>query len=218
MTTISASILSADFSNLKDQIHQCELAGVDKIHVDVMDGQFVPNLTMGPFLVENIRKITRLPIDVHLMIVHPENFISAFVDAGADYISIHIEGNPHTHRIISSIKQLNRKAGIVLNPGTPVESISAIIPYIDFVLVMSVNPGFSGQSFIPETLPKIRLIKKMIMEKQSSAFIQIDGGITANLAAEVVLAGVDCIVAATSIFKHPEGIKAGVNEIRNNLK
>ena len=218
MTTISASILSADFSNLKDQIYQCELAGVDKIHIDVMDGQFVPNLTMGPFLVENIKKVTNLPIDVHLMIVHPENFISAFGDAGADYLSVHIEGNPHIHRILKSIKLLNRKAGIVLNPGTPAESISAIIPFIDFVLVMSVNPGFSGQTFIPETLSKIRLIKAMITERQSNAFIQIDGGITANLVPEVVSAGVDCIVAATAIFKHPDGIKAGVDEIRINLK
>lgn len=211
---LSASILSADFSNLSDQIQQAEQAGVDWIHIDVMDGHFVPNITMGPFIVETCKRITRLPLDVHLMIEKPENHIESFMDAGADYLSVHIEGNPNTHRTLQSIRARGVHPGIVLNPGTTAGQIQAVLPFVDFALVMTVNPGFSGQNFIHEAAAKIPEIRRMAAGSNPGLKIEVDGGITAETLPVVKAAGADICVAATAIFKHPGGIEAGVRALR----
>ncbi|MHB0922951.1 MAG: ribulose-phosphate 3-epimerase [Bellilinea sp.] len=211
---LSASILSADFSNLYDQIRQVEQAGVEWIHIDVMDGHFVPNITMGPFIVETCKRITKLPLDVHLMIEKPEKHIDAFVNAGADYLSVHIEGNPNIHRTLQAIRTQRAHPGIVLNPGTPASYIQAVLSFVDFVLVMSVNPGFSGQQFIPEVTGKIIEIRRMVDQSNQHVIIEVDGGITAETLPIVRAAGVDVCVAATAIFKHPKGIVAGVRALR----
>ncbi len=213
---LSASILSADFSDLRDQIRQVEEAGVDWIHIDVMDGHFVPNITMGPFIVETCKRITRLPLDVHLMIEQPERHIAAFMDAGADYLSVHIEGNPNIHRTVQSIHARGVHPGIVLNPGTPTGQVQALLPFVDYALVMSVNPGFSGQNFIPETSEKVREIRRLSTDLNPSLKIEVDGGITAETLPLVKAAGVDICVAATAIFKHPAGISAGVQALRES--
>ncbi len=215
---LSASILSADFSNLSAQIRQAEDAGVDWIHVDVMDGHFVPNITMGPFIVETCRKITSLPLDVHLMIDKPENHIQSFINAGANWVSVHIEGNPNIHRTLQTIHSLGAKAGIVLNPGTPAQAIEAVLPFIDLVLVMTVNPGFSGQSFIPQILGKINTIRNMLTATNVDAILQVDGGINSQNIFSIAEAGANCFVAATAIFKHPRGIAEGVNSLRTELQ
>lgn len=211
---LSASILSADFSDLRDQIHQVEEAGVDWIHIDVMDGHFVPNITMGPFLVETFKRVTKLPLDVHLMIEQPERHIDSFMDAGADYLSVHIEGNPNIHRTVQSIRSRGVHPGIVLNPGTPTGQLQALLPFVDYALVMSVNPGFSGQNFIPESSEKIREIRLLSAELNPGLKIEVDGGISAETLPLVKAAGVDICVAATAIFKHPAGIAAGVQALR----
>jgi ribulose-phosphate 3-epimerase len=212
---ISTSILSADFSRLAEQIQAGEDAGIDWIHVDVMDGQFVPNITMGPFIVETVRKITPLPIDVHLMIEYPERHIKAFADAGANHISIHIENNPNVYRTLQELRELSVHPGIVINPGTPAASIAGVIDSVDMVLVMTVNPGFSGQNFIPQTVSKVAEVKNMLESHGSQALIEVDGGITAETIPLVYRAGARVIVAATAIFKHPGGISAGVRALRN---
>lgn len=213
---LSASLLSAaDFSRLGDEIRAAEQGGVDMIHVDVMDGMFVPNISMGPFIVEALRKITNLPLDVHLMIEKPENHIQAFRSAGASILTVHIENTPHIFRILQVIHSLDCKAGIALNPGTPVSQIAAILPLLDQILVMTVNPGFSGQQFIPQTIGKITQVKHMLDESNCQAVIQVDGGITAENISRVVNAGAQCIVAATSIFRYPLGVAAGVSALRN---
>jgi len=211
---LSASILSADFSNLRDQIRQAEEAGVDWIHIDVMDGHFVPNITMGPFIVETCKRITKLPLDVHLMIEQPERHIDAFMDAGADYLSVHIEGNPNIHRTVQSIRARGVHPGIVLNPGTPTGQVQALLPFVDYALVMSVNPGFSGQNFISESSEKIREIRRLSADLNPSLKIEVDGGITADTLPLVKAASVDICVAATAIFKHPAGISAGIQALR----
>jgi ribulose-phosphate 3-epimerase len=211
---LSASILSADFAYLADQIRAAELAGVDWIHVDVMDGLFVPNISMGPFIVEAVQRITRLPIDVHLMIEYPERHIRAFADAGASRISVHIENNPNVHRTLQELREMKVHPGIVLNPGTPASSIGAVIDAIDMVLVMTVNPGFSGQSFIPQTVVKVGEVKQMLAAHGSQALIEVDGGITQETLPSLYQAGARVIVAATAIFKHPHGISAGVQALR----
>ncbi|MBI9035117.1 MAG: ribulose-phosphate 3-epimerase [Bacteroidales bacterium] len=214
---LSSSILSADFSNLQKDIRLAEGAGVDWLHIDVMDGVFVPNISMGPFIVETCRKITELPLDIHLMIQKPELHINSFVDAGADKISIHIEDNPNVHRTLQTIKQKGCQPGIVLNPGTPASAIGSVLNSVDMVLVMSVNPGFSGQKFIPEMTEKIAKIKIMLQEIDSLALIQVDGGITHTTLPKTFKAGASVFVAATSIFKHPEGIQNGVAALRNSI-
>ena len=211
---LSSSILSADFAHLADQIHEVEEGGVDWIHIDVMDGRFVPNITMGPFIVETARRITRLPLDVHLMIEQPEVHLESFARAGASNLSIHIENTPHVYRSINRIKELGCKAGIVLNPGTPPDRIAEVLPIIDYVLVMTVNPGYSGQQFIPGMVKKVAQVRKMIEELGSPALIEVDGGITADTLPSVYAAGARLIVAATAIFKNPEGIPAGIEALR----
>jgi ribulose-phosphate 3-epimerase len=212
---ISSSIISLDFLSFEEELKIAERAGVDWLHIDVMDGQFVPNITIGPMFLPFCKKATNLPLDVHLMINQPERHIEAFAKGGADYISVHIENNPNVLRIIQQIKELGCKAGIVLNPGTPAESIVELLPFVDLVLVMSVNPGFSGQKFLPEMLPKIKMIRKLIDLSPKKILLQVDGGINKDTIKEVIDAGADVIVAATAIFKFSLGIKAGVDALRN---
>lgn len=212
---LSASILSADFGNLSGQIAEIERAGVDWVHVDVMDGHFVPNITMGPFIVKTVRALTRLPLDIHLMIEKPENFIDAFHQAGADRISIHIEDNPNVETTLEYIQRLGIKAGLVLNPETAIETIIPFINHIDLLLVMSVNPGYSGQQFIPSSLNKIHTVHNLMVENKKYIHVQVDGGITSQNVKQVVDAGADVIVAATAVFQHPDGIAAGVHSLRS---
>jgi len=211
---ISASILSADFTRLGNQIQEAEQAGVDWIHVDVMDGHFVPNLTMGPFIVEACRRATSLPLDVHLMINSPEHFLEGFASAGASLISVHVENSANLYRTLQKIHELGCKAGVVLNPGTSAHSIEPVLHLVDLVLVMSVNPGYSGQAFLPEVLPKIALIQSWLDASHSATLIEIDGGMNPQTLPLALLAGVRVFVAATSVFKHPQGIAAGVHSLR----
>jgi len=211
--TLSASILSADFSNLGKQLTEAEQAGIDWVHVDVMDGHFVPNITMGPFIVATCRRVSTLPLDVHLMIEKPERHIEAFAEAGATWLTVHIESNPNIHRIIENIHAMGCKAGISLNPGTPISAITAVLPYIDMVLVMTVNPGYSGQKFIPGIVEKIAEIKQQISNYSHPIRIEVDGGITPDTLPIAQHAGADTFVAATSIFGHPDGIRAGARSL-----
>lgn len=214
---ISASILSADFSNLEKQIRDCEDAGVDWIHIDVMDGHFVPNLTMGPFIVETCKKITDLPLDCHLMVEKPESMVKAFADAGASIITIHQENNPNVHRTLQLIKSLGCLSGIAINPGTNAHNMDALYSMIDLVLVMTVNPGFSGQAFIPDVIQKIKTISTMIAQQKNEIHLEVDGGITSSTIASVHQAGADTFVSATAIFTHPQGIAGGVKELRQSI-
>ena len=215
---LSASILAADFSNLGDQIHQAEDAGVDWIHIDVMDGHLVPNITMGPFIVETCRKITRLPLDVHLMIENPDMHTESFAVAGADRLSIHLEDNPNIHRSLQNIRDLGCKNGLVINPGTPVTSAEPLLPFIDLLLVMSVDPGYFGQEFIPEVIGKIEYLRKFIDQKNLPVLLQVDGGITSTTLPPLMKAGIDVAVAATAIFKNSSGIAQAVKDLRFSIK
>ncbi len=208
---IAPSILSADFGRLAEEIRSVEAAGADWIHVDVMDGHFVPNITMGPMVVQAAKKASSLLLDVHLMIENPDKYAPEFAEAGADLISVHAEACPHLNRSIDLIHSLGCRAGAVLNPSTPLESLEWTLPYLDLVLLMSVNPGFGGQSFIPETLEKIRRLKKMIKERGKSILVQIDGGINRHTIAGAAEAGADVLVAGSAIF----GTKDYTETIRN---
>lgn len=214
---ISPSILSADFLHLQDALSQAEAAGADWVHIDVMDGHFVPNLTMGPFIVEACRRATRLPLDVHLMIENPDRLIPAFIEAGADYLTVHVETCPHLHRTLESIRVREVRAGVSLNPATPAAAIGEVLPMLDLVLVMSVNPGYSGQRFIGSVVPKIEQIRKSLDAIGSAARLQVDGGITPETAPAVVQAGADVLVAASAVFGHPEGIAAGLKALRRSI-
>jgi ribulose-phosphate 3-epimerase len=200
MVEIAPSILSADFRRLGEQIATVERAGASYIHVDVMDGHFAPNLTVGPFIVEWVRKATKLPIDAHLMIENPDNFVGAFARAGANMLSVHPEATYHLDRTINHIRQVGCQAGVVLNPATPLAMIEEVIADVDYVLLMSVNPGFSGQKFIPSSLDKLRRLRDLILMKSSPARIEIDGGVGPGNAGEVVAAGAEILVAGSSIF------------------
>ncbi len=200
---LSPSILSADFANLERDVKLVEQAGVDYIHVDVMDGQFVPNITLGPNVVKAIRPTTKLPLDVHLMIVEPERFIEDFAKAGADIIAVHQESTPHIHRALQMIRSFDVKAGVVINPGTPVEAIKHVLPLADLVLVMTVNPGFGGQSFIPECLDKIAELARLKKEHNYSYEIEVDGGIVPETATLCAKAGADVFVAGSYIYNAP---------------
>ncbi|MDH4229399.1 MAG: ribulose-phosphate 3-epimerase [Nitrospirota bacterium] len=203
---IAPSILSADFARLAEEVAAVEAAGADVIHVDVMDGHFVPNLTIGPVVVEWLRKVTRLPLDCHLMITDPDRYIGEFVAAGADCITVHQEACPHLHRTVQLIREEGAKAGrkvmtgVSINPATPVETLSEILPDCDLVLIMSVNPGFGGQKFIPGALDKVRRLRRMVDERRLSTYIEIDGGIKADNIAQVAKAGVDVFVAGSAVF------------------
>jgi ribulose-phosphate 3-epimerase len=214
---IAPSILSADFLHLGDQINACERAGADWIHVDVMDGHFVPNLTMGPFIVEHVRRATSLPIDVHLMIEHPGNLLEAFAKAGAGHQTVHIETCPDIVGTLKTIRSFGCKAGVTLNPATPASTLAPALPYADLVLVMTVHPGYSGQSFMPEVLPKIVEISQMLNALGSPADLEVDGGISTITLPEVRNAGANAFVAAHAIFNHPGGIAEGIRALRESL-
>jgi len=201
---IAPSILSADFSRLGEEVRAVEAAGADWMHLDVMDGHFVPNLTIGPGIVKAVDRVTNLPLDVHLMIDNPADFIEEFAKAGADYLVVHQEGQPHLHRLVGRIRQLGVKAGVALNPSTPLNTLADILPEIDLLLIMSVNPGFGGQSFIPGALAKLRAAREMIDRVNPAVLLEIDGGITADNAAAVRETGVDAMVSGSGIYGHKD--------------
>jgi ribulose-phosphate 3-epimerase len=211
---LSASILSADFTRLGQQIAEAEKAGTEWIHVDVMDGHFVPNLTMGPFIVRACRRVTRLPLDVHLMIESPENLLEVFAEAGATNLSVHVETCPNLHRTLQTIRELGCKAGVVLNPATPVALIEPVLHMVDLVLVLSVNPGFSGQTFLPEVLQKISSLRRDLEQINPHVWLEVDGGLNTQTLPLVVEAGANVFVAAQAIFDHPGGITTGVQQLR----
>lgn len=200
MVKIAPSILSANFLKLGEEIRAAEEAGADMIHIDIMDGHFVPNITIGPFIVESIRKITTLPLDVHLMIEEPDTYLKDCIKAGADYITVHLEASVHLHRTVHWIKEGGVKAGVSLNPATPVWSLEYILPDIDLALLMSVNPGFGGQGFIPQILGKIKTLKQFIEERDLSVLIEVDGGINLDNAKDVASAGTDILVMGSAFF------------------
>lgn len=217
MKKIAPSILSANFSYLGQEIKDVEKAGADWIHVDVMDGHFVPNITMGPLIAEAARNSTALPIDVHLMIENPDLYIPEFIKAGADYISVQVEACPHLHRTISIIKDEGVKAGAVLNPATPLSAITYVLEDLDFVLIMSVNPGFGGQSFIHSSLDKIRQLKSMIDEAGLDVLIQVDGGVNAKTIADISAAGADIFVAGSAIF-NTDNYKEAIDMLKAKME
>jgi ribulose-phosphate 3-epimerase len=200
MKLIAPSILSADFSKLGDEIKAVEAAGADWIHADVMDGHFVPNITIGPLIVEAVKRVTDLPIDVHLMIENPDNYISAFAEAGASYISVQVETCIHLNRTVQLIKDCGAKPGVVLNPATPLDNLEWVLEDVDYVLIMSVNPGFGGQAFIPGSLDKISALRKQIQDRGLSVLIEVDGGVNEKTIAEIASAGTDVFVAGSAIF------------------
>ncbi|MBB6282118.1 ribulose-phosphate 3-epimerase [Geobacillus subterraneus] len=204
MIRIAPSILSADFARLAEEIRSVEEGGADWIHVDVMDGHFVPNLTLGPPIVAAIRPVTKLPLDVHLMIIDPDRYIPAFAEAGADLISVHVEACVHLHRTIQLIKEQGAKAGVVLNPHTPVDMIRHVMAEVDLVLLMTVNPGFGGQAFIPAVVPKIREVAELAKEQNKAIDIEVDGGVNAKTAPLCVEAGANVLVAGSAIYNAPD--------------
>lgn len=212
---IAPSILSADFGRLAEEVRAVEAAGADLIHVDVMDGRFVPNLTIGPLVVEAVKRSTRLPLDVHLMIVEPEKYVDAFVSAGASRLTVHVEASPHLHRTLQQIRKAGAMPAVSLNPSTPLSAIEEVLPDLGMVLIMSVNPGFGGQSFIPQSLDKIRRLRRMIDERKLQVEIEVDGGIKASNVREVIAAGADVIVAGSAIFNAPD-YRAAIDELRRN--
>jgi ribulose-phosphate 3-epimerase len=212
---IAPSILSADFARLAEALKTAEEGGADWIHVDVMDGHFVPNLTIGAPVVKALRKETSLPLDVHLMIEKPEKLIEAFVAAGADYLTVHVEASTHLHRTIERIRELGAKPGVSLNPGTPLSAISEILPYVDLVLVMSVNPGFGGQRYIPTSTAKIAALKKMLDERGLwGVEIEVDGGVTVKTAPEVVAAGATTLVAGAAVFNSEGSVRDNIAALK----
>ncbi|MDH3809967.1 MAG: ribulose-phosphate 3-epimerase [Desulfuromonadales bacterium] len=209
------SLLSADFSRLGEDVQAVDRAGADYIHIDVMDGHFVPNITIGPLVVDALRKVTDKPLDVHLMIENPDLYIPAFAKAGAGIITVHQEAVPHLHRTVQLIKSLGKKAGVSLNPATPVETLDVILDELDLVLIMSVNPGFGGQSFIPSALDKIRALRQRITERGLSTELEVDGGVKIDNIREVVAAGADVLVAGSAVF-NTEDYAATITALREN--
>ncbi|MCP4542016.1 MAG: ribulose-phosphate 3-epimerase [Chloroflexi bacterium] len=211
---IAPSILAADFSCLREAISSAEAAGADYIHVDVMDGYFVPNITVGPPVVRALRRITHLPLDVHLMISDPTRYVPAFADAGADGLTVHVEATPHLHRVLQQIRDLGLRPGVTLNPATPAVAIGEVLHDVDLVLVMTVNPGFGGQAFIEHTLRKIEQVRNMLDSAGSEAELEVDGGIGPQTAERVVAAGATVLVSGTAVFGATEGVTAAVEAIR----
>lgn len=217
MAILAPSILSADFSNLSQQIRLTEMGGADWIHCDVMDGHFVPNITIGPVIVKAVRKITKLPVDVHLMIEKPDRYLEAFADAGADYISVHVEEVVHLNRTINRIKELGCKAGTVINPTTPVAAITDIAEYLDLLLIMTVNPGFGGQKFITNSIRRIEEAANLRSKLKAKFLIEIDGGVNTDTIVMAKKAGVDVFVAGSAIFD-ADNITATTTEMKNLIK
>jgi ribulose-phosphate 3-epimerase len=218
LTLIAPSILAADFGNLARDVKAAEAAGADWIHVDVMDGHFVPNITIGPLVTEAVRKATSLPVDVHLMIEHPERYLQDFVRAGADRVTVHQEACPHLHRTLQQIRELGALPGVAINPSTPVWTLQDVLPYLELVLVMTVNPGFGGQAFIPSTTKKIRAVRDLLGEVgRGEVPLQVDGGVGPDTAALVVDAGANVLVAGSAVFGHPGGVSEGIRALRTSV-
>lgn len=216
MTLIAPSLLSADFGNLSREVKLTEEAGADMLHIDVMDGLFVPNITIGPLVVEAIRKSTKLPLDVHLMIINPDKYIDDFIQAGADIITVHAEASVHLHRTIWNIKNKGIKAGVSLNPATSLSSVEEVIRDLDLLLIMSVNPGFGGQSFIPSSLDKIKRARELLIRNESNALIEVDGGVKLSNAREIVKAGADILVMGSEFYSQND-YRAFMSELRKVL-
>ena len=214
---IAPSLLAADFTRLGEQVKAAADNGADWFHIDVMDGHFVPNITMGPFIVEAVRRVTDVPLDVHLMILEPERYIQSFADAGANNIAVHLEASPHLHRSLQMIRDTGCKVGVAINPHSPALLLSEIITMVDLVNVMTVNPGFGGQSFIKDMKSKIAELRAMIGNVRGHVDIEVDGGINPDTAAHAVQAGANILIAGTSVFQHPAGVKAGIDELRESL-
>ncbi len=214
---IAPSILAADFTQLGQQVADADAGGADLIHIDIMDGRFVPNITMGPLVVKAVRRVTQLPLDVHLMIIEPERYIQAFADAGADMISVHIEASPNLHRTLQMIREAGCKAGVALNPHTPASALSEVITMLDLINVMTVNPGFGGQTFIMDTKSKIAELRAMVGDIHGSIDIEVDGGINTETASHAVQAGANVLIAGTSVFSHADGAAAGIQSLRQTL-
>jgi len=214
---LAPSVLSADFSRLGEHVREAEAAGADRIHVDVMDGHFVPNITIGPLVVRALRKVTALPLETHLMIEEPDRYAKAFVEAGSTSLLVHVEGAIHLHRTVALIQSLGVGAGVVLNPATPASLLEEILPDVDQVLVMTVNPGFGGQKFIAGTLPKIGRVRQMIDRVHPECQLEVDGGIDATTAPQVVRRGARVLVAGSAIFNASEGIAAAMNRLRDSV-
>jgi ribulose-phosphate 3-epimerase len=212
---IAPSILSADFTRLGEHIREAEQGGADWIHVDVMDGHFVPNITIGPLIAAAAKRSTGLPIDVHLMIEKPERYLADFARAGADYLTVHVETSPHLHRTVQQIRELGVKPGVTLNPATPADALADILPYVDLVLVMSVNPGFGGQSYIPTSTAKIARIRRMLDERRlGHVELQVDGGVAPDTIADVVRAGASCVVAGSAIYNAKAPVAENIRLLR----
>ena len=211
---LAPSILSADFARLGEQVAEVEAAGADRIHIDVMDGHFVPNITIGPVVVRSLRRVTRLPLEAHLMIAEPDRYLEAFAEAGADGLTVHVEGAIHLHRTLESIVKLGRRVGLALNPATPAAALEEVLSELDLVLVMTVDPGFGGQDFIASTVPKIRRIRELIDRVRPACELEVDGGIHPATAPLVVEAGARVLVAGSAVFEDPAGIRAGMQRLR----
>lgn len=214
---IAPSILSADFARLGEEVRAVDAAGADWIHVDVMDGRFVPNLTIGPLVVKALRGVTTRPLDVHLMIVEPERYVDAFADAGADVITVHVEASTHLHRTLQAIRARGKKAGVSLNPHTSEEAVRYVLDQLDLVLVMSVNPGFGGQDFIDAVLPKIERLRELIDRSGRSIALEVDGGVKAGTAKKVARAGADVLVAGNAVFRAPD-YRAAIDALREDAR
>jgi len=217
MMKIVPSILSADFARLGEQVREAEAAGADGIQIDVMDGHFVPNITVGPLVVEAVRRVTKLPLEAHLMIENPDRYVADFATAGADLIIVHQEVTPHLQRIVQQIKDLGKRAGVAINPATPSVVLEEILECLDLVLVMTVNPGFGGQEFIPGTLPKIRRVRQMMTQRGLACDLEVDGGIHVATAPLVVAAGANVLVVGNAIFGDGEGVAAAMRRLRRAL-
>lgn len=211
---IAPSILSADFAHLGAQVAEAEAGGADWVHVDVMDGHFVPNLTIGPLVVQALRPVTTLPLDVHLMIEAPERYLEDFARAGADVLTVHWEACTHLHRTLQQIRELGVKAGVSLNPATPVSVLEEVLSEVDLVLLMSVNPGFGGQSYIPSSTAKIRKLRQLMQECESAALVEVDGGVNAQTIREVVVAGADVLVAGSAVFNDRKSVAENLSDLR----
>ncbi len=217
MIGLVPSILSADFTRLGEQVREAEEAGAQRIQIDIMDGHYVPNITMGPLIVESVRRCTKLPLEAHLMITNPQDYIETFAQAGADVIIVHQETCPHLHRIIQQIKEAGRMAGVALNPSTPVFLLQDVLSLLDLVLIMTVNPGFGGQEFIPETLPKISYLRQLLTQRGLHCDIEVDGGIHEATISQVVKAGANLLVAGSAVYNDRESVKDAISRLRRAI-